>query len=123
MLRDDLIGIWRAHRSGLSLDSLNEALDDMRFWLRSDGTAEVLCRHAITDKWASTECTWDVIDEVDLIVTVPIAPMPDLGIYDWTSDDMCFRIMSAAEDELILDSHPFGGEVFTVYRRSEFAIS
>src|SRR3954449_5520261 len=107
MLHDDLVGLWHAHRSGPSLDSLDEVLDIMRFWLRSDGTAEVFCRHAITGTWASTECTWEVIDEVDLIVTVPVAPMPDAGIHGWTADDMCFRVVSASEDELILDSHPF----------------
>src|SRR4051794_39696280 len=116
MTRDVLIGFWRAVRRGESLNRLEDAdfATSESFTFRDDGTMDFIARHAITGERLVTECTWDIVDNTDLVITVPVAAMPDVGIDEPTSEDVWFRIIRVDGRELTLDSRPCGGEVITV---------
>ena len=115
-LRPELFGAWTASKSGNTIDSLEPISEKTKhtYVFRDDGVFELKTPSRIDP--TERDHTWQVIGN-DLVITIAVAPMPEYGLDDWSSEDIFYEIASISDGELVLDSRPSGGEVVTVYHR------
>jgi hypothetical protein len=113
-MREELIGRWRAVRSGASLGCLAavDADSALQYVFKEDGMAEII---ALTPA-GGRDWEWYVVDD-RLLMTVPVDAVPAQGSNDESAADICEQIIALGEERLILDSHPFGGQTVTVFER------
>jgi hypothetical protein len=115
-MKELLVGEWVAVRSGLDLNSM-EPLPPGRYlgYVFADGgVAHFRSGQSPTQE---QEITWD-IEGNDLLLTIPIEPLPEYGIHEWTTDESRSRIVSIDTSKLCLDSRPHGGEAIIEYKRT-----
>jgi hypothetical protein len=114
----NLIGRWEAIKRGLEITSMAEVGPGAKeqLVLHRSGIAEMIFRGRDEGAGMEYPLTWEIVG-TDLVIIVPVQPMPDVGIDDWTFDASRFSIVELEEDTMILDTRPHGGEVITSYRR------
>jgi hypothetical protein len=114
-----LLGTWLRQKTGVTLSTLEDVPIAARqiMDLRENGVAEIDLPDGASAVDGQPSAKWDVVDESHLVISVPVAPMPDVGVFDWTYEDVWYRIESISANRLVLDSRPNGGEVFLVFRR------
>jgi hypothetical protein len=136
-LRPILVGKWRSELQGTDLAKL-EPVDEpfiQVIALNQDGTAEWDFVGAQTQAnnggHASSgppfPITWDLSYEIQqhsltdlpavLSVYVPVAPLPEYDLPDWSQDAKRWHVIEVTEDRLVLSDRAFDGEFITVFRR------
>jgi len=118
------IGRWRADHEtwpdGRQVALPAHQIDELVF--RPDGTAEWRFLHPrsfpdIRDPGPSPFLeTWEA-REGAISLWIPIAPMPEYGMDEWTREEKRYAIVAMTADTLTLSTRPFDGESVVVYRR------
>ncbi len=64
-------------------------------------------------------CTrWSILNGRDLLIEIPIPPMPEYEIEEWELDaSTIYDIMMVEEDYMLLSDRPFDGEFITLFQR------
>jgi hypothetical protein len=125
-LNASLVGTWRCESRGISENDLRPIPPGKgkELLLRADGTAEYHWLDAQGRPTSAAEdpaapfpptWVWEKNGKGVLTILVPIAPMPDYDIPDWTREEMSYQVLNVSADKLILSDRPFDGEFVEVY--------
>ena len=121
----EFVGVWRAteelQHDGTRVPLPAEGVQEFTF--RADGTAEwrfVYPRHfkdLPSQKPKPFPETWEVAAPGTLSVWVPIAPMPEYELPDWTREEQRYEVVAVTPDTLTLSDLPYDGASVLVCRR------
>jgi hypothetical protein len=122
--RDDIVGDWRSELAGVDLIDLEPSAGrftlDLAF--RADGTA--VYDLTIPNPPAMPQepsppfaITWELSDDRVLSVWLPIAPMPQYEMHEWSRDRVSYDVLAVTDQSLALSNRRFDREVVIVLRR------
>ena len=119
-----LIGIWRSWLDATQLDAPTpvEPRFVQEIALRAEGTADWrFLAHEGDSLTPETEppfpTTWETEPEGRLAIYLPIAPMPEYEMMDWTREAVRYDVLSITPDTLTLSDRRYDGESITVFQR------
>lgn len=92
--------------------------------LRADGTASWKFRLPGSPEAGEADriplpTTWEVSPDRMLSIWVPIPPMPEYEMPDWSREEICYDILAVSGISLALSNRRFDGEDVIVLRRVE----
>jgi hypothetical protein len=123
--REDIVGDWLAELAGVDLLYLEPVASGfgLRFVLREDGTADyrptIPNPPAMPPQPTSPFPThWELSDDRILSIWLPIAPMPEYDMPDWSREQICYDVLLVADLSLALSDRRFDGEEVIVLRRA-----
>jgi hypothetical protein len=61
--------------------------------------------------------TWEMPEDDVLCLWVPIAPMPDVDMHEWTTDAIYYAVLAVGEATMTLSTRPYDGEAIIRFRR------
>ena len=122
--QQEIVGDWLEELSGVDLLYLQPITGraPAAISLRADGTAATLAGtggiHAVLSRpEAPFPDTWELSEDRVLSLVVPIPPMPEYGMPDWSRDRMRYHVLAVTGLSLTLSDRLFDGEMVTVWRR------
>jgi hypothetical protein len=123
-MRDDLIGDWRAELEGVDLLYLEPVVNrfGLEISLRGDGTASWKMRlpgypDTPEESRAPFPMTWDVSSDRVLAISIPIPPMPQYEMPDWSWEAIRYDILAVSRISLGLSDRGYDGESVIVLKR------
>jgi hypothetical protein len=120
--RADIVGEWREESRASDLFDLEPVRDDdgrHTLVLRADGTADYTVE-APDSPPAPTPpfpTRWELSDDRVLSIWLPIAPMPEIDMPEWSGEEVSFDILSVTDWSLALTNRRFDREDVMVFRR------
>ncbi len=122
--QENIVGDWLEALSGVDLLCLQLVTGraPLAIRLRADGTAATRAgtasEHAVPS-WPEAPFpeTWDLSEDRVLTLVLPVPPMPEYEMPDWTHERMRFDVLAVTDLSLTLSDRRFGGEMVTVWRR------
>ncbi|MFK5921285.1 MAG: hypothetical protein QM496_03845 [Verrucomicrobiota bacterium] len=121
-----MTGKWRSVLSGGSIKTLSVEQVEQRkeLWLYPDGRArwgypDIEGRFDENTAEAPTRTEWVIKEGRTLMISMPISPMPEYGINEWTEEAIFYDVMMVEWGEMLLNDRPFDGEFITLFERYE----
>jgi hypothetical protein len=120
----DIVGEWQEELAGSDLLDMRPTVNGARHHLilRGDGTADYqfappnpLPRPTETTPPFSTR--WELSDDRVLSLWLPIGPMPEYDMPEWSREEICFDVLSVTDWSLALSNRRFDREDVIVLRR------
>jgi hypothetical protein len=122
--REDIVGDWRAELDGVDLLYLEPVASkySLLIILKEDGTADYqfTLPHSParpTEPSPPFPTSWELSDDRILSIWIPIAPMPEYEMPDWSREQICYDVLSVTDLSLSLSNRRFDGEEVIVLRR------
>jgi antitoxin ParD1/3/4 len=122
--RADIVGEWREELTGSDLLDLKPVGDDYRrtLVLRADGTADYDVAAPDSpprppEPTPPFPTRLALSDDRVLSIWLPIAPMPEYDMPDWSREEVCFDVLSVMDWSLALSNRRFDYEDVMVLRR------
>jgi hypothetical protein len=122
--QEDIVGDWLEELTGVDLLFLRPITGRVpsAISLRADGTAATragtAAEHAVpSHPEAPFPETWELSEDRVLSLVVPIPPMPQYGMPDWTRERMRYDVLAITDLSLTLSDRRCDGETVTVWRR------
>jgi hypothetical protein len=123
--REDMVGDWLEELSGIDLLYLGPGTGrpPITLSLRADGTtaskASAAGEPAVPSQpEAPFPETWELSEDRILSFVIPVAPMPEFGMPNWTRETMCYDVLAVTDVSLALGDRRFDGETVSVWRRA-----
>jgi hypothetical protein len=121
--RTDIVGEWQEELTGSDLLEMKPIAKGSRHHivLRADGTADYA--FGPRDPACTTEPTppfptrWELSDDRVLSIWLPIAPMPEYDMPEWSREEICFDVLSVTDRSLAMSNRRFDYEDVMVLRR------
>ncbi len=121
--RADVVGEWREELTGSDLLDMKPVVEGPRHVLvvRGDCTADYTFGPrdpmAPTGPTAPFATTWELSDDKVLSIWLPIAPMPEYDMPEWSREEVCFDVLSVTDRSLALSNRRFDYEDVMVLGR------
>jgi hypothetical protein len=89
--------------------------------LRKDGTADWGFANVSVNEEAAAPfpTTWEIAEDNTLSIWLPIAPMPEYDMPEWSREQLCYSVLRLEPTKLVLSDRPFDGEFVKVFERLE----
>jgi hypothetical protein len=121
--REDIVGDWLEELEGT--DPLNlqpvTSRTPKAMSLLADGTAVLRAETDVDIAPSFPEApfleTWELSEDRVLSLWVPIAPMPEYDLPDWSRDSLRYDVLDVTDLSLTLCDRRFDGETVKVWRR------
>jgi hypothetical protein len=122
--QENIVGDWLEALSGVDLLYLQPVTGraPLAICLRADGTAATRAdpggEHAVPS-WPDAPFpeTWTLSEDRVLTLLLPVPPMPEYEMPDWSRERMRFDVLAVTDLSLTLSDRRFDGEMVTVWRR------
>lgn len=125
--REDIVGEWQAELAGVDLLCLEPVASrfNFRLVLRKDGTADfefTIPNPPPTPAQPTPPfpICWELSDDRILSIWMPIAPMPEIEMHEWTREQIAYDVLLVADVSLALSNRRFDGEDVIVLRRVDY---
>jgi hypothetical protein len=125
--REDIVGEWQAELAGVDLLYLEPVGTRFAFRLvlQEDGTADWDFTIPNASPMAPQPTPpfptrWELSDDRILSIWLPIAPMPDYDMPDWSRQQISYDVLMVADLSLTLSNRRFDGEDVIVLRRVNY---
>lgn len=122
--RRDIVGDWRTELTGTDLLSLKPVAERFRLeiMLRADGTAFWRYPQDSPSEARGRAAppfpeTWELAEDRVLTILIPIAPMPEYDLPDWSREAVRYDVLAVTDVSLGLSDRRFDGENVIVLRR------
>jgi hypothetical protein len=118
------VGDWQCELAGVDLLYLQPAAGPFlkRLTLQADGTAHLTPTGAPVPGAPPPPVppfptTWELSPDRVLSLLIPVPPMPEYEIPDWTKEALRYAVLAVTDLSLALSDRPFDGETIFVLRR------
>jgi antitoxin ParD1/3/4 len=122
--RTDIVGEWREELTGSDLLDMEPVGSGYRHTLvlRGDGTADYTVAAPDspprpTETMPPFPPRWELSDDRVLSIWLPIAPMPEYDMPEWSREEVSFDVLSVTDWSLALSNRRFDREDVMVLRR------
>ena len=124
--REDIVGSWRSELAGVDLLYLEQSAGrfTLELALLPDGTAGY--KFTIRNSPALPHeadppfpITWELSEDRVLSVWLPIPPLPEYEMPDWSREQVAYDVLAVNDMSLALSNRRFDGEDVIVLRRIE----
>jgi hypothetical protein len=122
--RGDIVGDWRTELTGTDLLCLGPVEERFRLevTLRADGTAFWRYPQDSSSDASGRAAppfpqTWELDEDRVLTILIPIPPMPEYELPDWSQDAVRYDVLAVTDISLGLSDRRFDGEKVIVLRR------
>ncbi len=122
--QEDIVGDWLEELTGVDFLCLQPITGRVpsAISLRADGTAATRAgtagEQAVPSRpEAPFPETWELSEDRVLSLVLPIPPMPEYEMPDWTRERMRYDVLAVTDLSLTLSDRRFDGEMVTVWRR------
>jgi hypothetical protein len=122
--RDDIVGDWEAVLAGSDLLLLAPVVTrfSLKLKLGQDGTAQY--KFTIPNQpdlppepTSPFPFTWNLSIDRILCIWIPISPMPEYHMPDWTREELCYDVLSVTSMSLAISNRRFDNEDVIILRR------
>ncbi|WP_206107835.1 hypothetical protein [Paludisphaera rhizosphaerae] len=118
-----LVGSWRSTHEVSSNGSFVPIIPRFAFFmtLRMDGAADY--RNA-SNEWSQVappslpfSAAWSINESMTLTIKLPVSPMPEYGILEWTHESLCYDVVDISENAITLSNRAHDGESIILMSR------